>query len=260
VSILDQNIALRKSLQDLCNARDLAIEEFTLAGECLKRSEQALNEITSHAFPWDAKPHLSLEKFIREIDRRMWRHAFDKTGLMQYMDGKARKEFDKELDKNPPAFTMENCRENLLSAASNADEFFVRGLVEFFLALSKRHKTNTNEPFKVGRKAILGYAVSNFIGMTVNYSTYSNGSDRVNDMDRIFKTLDGKKHQPRALESAINTAWKESNVFEDEYYRIKGFKNGNMHIEFKREDLLEKANKLISDYYQGQALATGAAA
>lgn len=255
MSILDKNIAVRKSLQELVDRRNQAIDEFKSALLCLDRSESTLNIIGSHIFPWGAKPEMSIDRFTKEIDRRLWKHAFDKTGLMQYMDRKAKQEFDSQLDKNPPEFTIENCRENLLTAASNADEFFVRGLVEFFLRLSKSHKTNTNEPFKVSKKAIINYAVSTFFGMTVNSGTYSSGSATVNDLDRVFKTLDGKKHIPRELENAVNAAWKESNIFEDEYYKIKGFKNGNMHIEFKREDLLEKANKLIHDYYNGSALA-----
>ena len=46
----------------------------------------------------------------------------------------------------------------------------------------------------------------------------------------------------RALECSINAAFKEIGptgpyVYEDAYYQIKGFKNGNMHIFFKRADL-----------------------
>lgn len=64
----------------------------------------------------------------------------------------------------------------------------------------------------------------------------------INDIDRVFKVLDGQKHQPRALELALNAAMKDGNLYEDECFKVRGFKNGNGHIEFKRADLLEKAH------------------
>ena len=78
---------------------------------------------------------------------------------------------------------------------------------------------------------------------------------KINDIDRVFKVLDGKSHIPRSLEMGINGALIDKKIYEDDYYRIKGFKNGNMHIEFKRQDLLDKANLMIHKYYKGRALA-----
>ena len=83
-------------------------------------------------------------------------------------------------------------------------------------------------------------------------------SEKMNDIDRVMQTLDGNKHQPRSFETAARqTMGKEVNTYEDEYYKLKAFKNGNVHIWFKRLDLLEKLNKVISEYYNGQALASG---
>ncbi len=70
-----------------------------------------------------------------------------------------------------------------------------------------------------------------------------------------------KKHNPRELECAINARFEQclgaAAVYEDDYYQVKGSKDGDMHIEFKRADLLEKANKIIHDCYEGAALARG---
>jgi predicted RNA methylase len=38
-----------------------------------------------------------------------------------------------------------------------------------------------------------------------------------------------------------------------DYFRVKAFKNGNLHVWFLRDDLVEKVNQLLADYY-GAAL------
>ncbi len=252
-------IAIPKSLEDICDARETAVKLFEDGLRTIKNARASIEEVSHYCFPYEADPRLSLEEFKKELDKRLWRHAFNKTGLSQYMDAKAKRQFEESLERKPPEFSMDNVRTNVLSTAQNAELMFARGLVEFFLQLSKGHKSNTNEPFKVNKKAVLTYITSNWLGkLSIRIASYG-GGNTIDDMDRVIKTLDGKKHQPRSLETAINTAWAEGEPFEDEYYHIKGFKNGNAHVIFKRQDLLNKANKIIADYYNGQGLARDAA-
>lgn len=130
---------------------------------------------------------------------------------------------------------------------------FRRGIVNVFRYLSDDYKTNSNEPFRIGRKVVMTWMVGPSFkrGLQIRYGM---PSDKMNDIDRIIKTLDGKQFKPRDLEYAINTALEKCEVFEDDYYRVKGFKNGNMHIEFKRDDLLDGLNDQIAEHY-GNALA-----
>jgi hypothetical protein len=251
-----KDVVIPKNIEDICDTRRDVVDKiktcYRLFGECASE----LNRLGNHVFPYDAHPRKDLESTIKEIDARLWRHAFDKTGLFQYMDRIAKDEFDKGLEKEPPEFNLQNVRSTLMDTAAQARGMFIRGLVEFFLSLSKNYATNTKEPFKVSERAVVRWAVTNWFGeITVNNGTYSRGASTFNDLDRVMKTLDEKQHHPRELENKLNEAWKVSNIYEDQYYQIKGFKNGNAHILFKRSDLLEKANKLISEYYNGSALA-----
>jgi hypothetical protein len=43
---------------------------------------------------------------------------------------------------------------------------------------------------------------------------------------------------------------------ESEYFRFELYRNGNLHIVFKRPDLVAKANKIVADYY-GEVLPDG---
>ena len=261
MSRLDKDLVIPKTIEDICETREAVRAKIEMAHKLMNEAEQQLGEISSLSWPYEARPKLSIEQTMQEVDRRLWRNAFDKTGLFQFMDRKAKAEFENSLDKEPPEFTFETVRATLVTTAAGAEAMFKRGLVEFFLLLSKHHKTNTNEPFKVSKRAVMTCMTDCWMGyLQINSSSYSRAMGTFNDMDRVFKTLDGKQHHARELEMSINAAWKEGEWYEDEYYQIKGFKNGNAHILFKRDDLLEKANKLIHEYYDGQALAEGAAA
>ena len=131
---------------------------------------------------------------------------------------------------------------------------FRRGIVNVFRRLADKYKTNAAEPFKVGRKLVMEYMVDSWINDKLIIRT-GFGSDHLNDIDRVIKTLDGKEFKPRSLESDMNAAFANTDPFEDDYYRARAFKNGNLHLEFKRLDLLEKLNEQIAEFYSDGALA-----
>lgn len=254
-------IAIPTKISDICGARDSALMKMRKAYDLMESAAGEISHVSTYAFPLsDVSPRISFEKAVKEIDSRLWRFSFDYTGLMQIMDAEAKRKFMDEVERSAPPFTIENIRSTFLQLSQEADTMFSRGLVNVFLKLSKDHKTNTNEPFKVNERAILSWMVdpSYSGGFHVHYREWA--SSTLNDIDRVFKVLDGHKHVQRALEQAINDAWKDTKYdakYEDDYFQIRGYRNGNMHINFKRADLLEKANRIIHDYYKGQALAAG---
>ncbi len=73
---------------------------------------------------------------------------------------------------------------------------------------------------------------------------------------RVFAVLDGDAHREigsllRAIEEDRRGGWGKPrrSVTESEYFRVRGFKNGNAHLWFTRDDLVERANRVLADYY-----------
>jgi len=245
-------IVIPKTLEDFVEAKTSALAKIEQARMLIDAAEQEMNEVARYCIPTEVSIRLTKEEIERHVNRSLWRAAMDKTGFKQLMDSEAMRAFNDSVERDPPNFTIENIRSHFLSMFQDADMMFKRGLVNVFRKLDSSYRTNEKEPFKVGRKVVMGYMFTNWLGyLQVGYGMYSNGTDKLNDLDRVFKTLDGKKHNPRELECAINAKFKETRdyIYEDEYYRVKGFKNGNMHLEFKRADLLEKANDIIAEVY-----------
>lgn len=253
-----KHIAQRASIEDYERHVQQGIAKIEDAYRLLEQAQEALGPIGCHVLP----SHLTLqlpkiESVRREIWRKTWMHTFDATGLKQIMDAQACDEFDQTLERNPPEYTADNVKATFLEMASQADTLFQRGIVNVFRRLSRNYKSHTNQPFVVPPKIIMSYSCRPDYGGGTAWC-HGQASDRINDIDRVIKTLDGQKHIPRSAESAMNAAWRDSDEFEDAYYKARCFRNQNVHLTFKRADLLEQANQLIADYYGNRALGDAA--
>lgn len=252
------NVAIPTTLTDLLVARDDALRLIADARNITEKAKAVLAPHGRYLMPRGAEMPEDDARIRAELDTSMWRRAFDMTGFKQLMDAQAVAEFEKSLSPKPPAFTEANIRSTFIDLRINAAAMFRRGVFNVFRYLSDDYRTNASEPFRIGRKVVLTWMVgpSYKRGLQIKHGS----SDKLNDLDRVFQTLDGKQFQPRTLEFAMNQAFEECQVFESDYYRAKAFKNGNMHLEFKRLDLLDKVNEQIAEFYADGALPDGRAA
>lgn len=255
---MNKSVAIPTTVHDLLQARDDALR---LIGDARRTTEMASQLLAQHGpylMPRGAVAPDDDQRVRSELDCSMWRRAFDLTGFKQLMDAEAVKEFERSLSPIAPEFTEANIRATFIDLRINAASMFRRGVVNVFRYLSSDYRTNAAEPFRIGAKVIISWMIgpSYRRGLAIKYTA----SDKLNDIDRVFQTLDEKPFQPRSLESAMNAAFELGQVFESEYYRAKAFKNGNMHLEFKRLDLLEKVNGQIAEHYADGALPDARAA
>lgn len=249
-----QQIALPVNLTDMLEGRNKAIELHQQARRVNDLVGDTLKRFGDFMMPRGMQFDECEERAIWDLDTKLWRKAFDLTGFKQLMDAEAVSEFEKSLSPHPPEFTEANIISTFASLHQDAGHMFRRGIVNVFRRLADKYKTNAAEPFKVGRKVVMSYMVDSGFqkGLRIRISY---GSEHLNDIDRVIKTLDGKEFKPRSLESDMNAAFTNTDPFEDDYYRARAFKNGNLHLEFKRLDLLEKLNEQIAEFYSEGALA-----
>lgn len=244
-------VAIPVTISDMIEARNQAISLIIHAEKSLSKANETLKTVAPHLMPGGARLNeSSIQKMTHDLDSRLWRRSFDLAGFYKVMDEKAMSEFEGSLSKNPPEFNMDNIQTTFLSMAAEADTIFKRGIVNVFKHLSKDFRTNSKEPFKIGKKIICSHMAELWCGMKIRYQY----SARLNDIDRVFRIVAGEEHQPRSLETAVNAAWEKGEDYECDYYKIRGFQKGTVHIWFKRQDLLDKVNELIHDYYQGSAI------
>ena len=248
------DIALPTTLTDLLQARQDALRLIGDARRCTDMAKELLDRHGHYLMPNSGMFRESPDRVRAELDSSLWRRAFDLTGFKQLMDAQAVAEFERSLQPQPPEFTEANIRSTFIDLHGTARGMFQRGVVNVFRYLSDDYKTNRNEPFRIGRKLVMTYMTDKAFGggLALNYH---GARDKLNDIDRVVRTLGGMTFTAGALPVAVNQSLKLDQVYECDLYRAKGFKNGNLHFEFKRDDLLDLVNEQIAEHY-GAALAS----
>lgn len=185
------------------------------------------------------------------VDRRMWASLVEMTELEKLMDKQAKDELREQLMANPPEATEENIFATLQTFVADADTIFKRGIANCFSKLDRRFKSH--DGWKVGGRVVLTYCFDEW----GSFSYRSNVRDTLHDIDRTFHVMDGGKTPE--MYGGIVAAIEESrrgggfgrrqSECESDYFKIRCFKNGNAHVWFKRDDLVEKVNKLLGEYY-----------
>lgn len=246
MSIFDTFVAKRQTLTEFCEHREVSAKLIVEHFKHYDMVNAHMKTFYEYGMPCEAHPYGTLGDAIKSLDRMYWRKAFNHTGLMQILDATQRKEFDKQLQESPQVFCIKNVQDIFVSFFQAADEMFNRGVVTVFERLSSNYERH--DSFKMTDRIILsGYIEPRFSrGLQLRTGWYS---DSINDLDRVLKSLDGKRHNPRELENKMNDAFQNKAVFQDEYLTAKAFKNGNVHLTFKRADLVEKINLIIAKKY-----------
>lgn len=242
------DIALPTTLTDLLQARQDSLRLLSDARKLTGMAKELLERHGRYLMPHNGQLRDSAERVQAELDASMWRRAFDLTGFKQLMDAQAVAEFERSLQPSPPEFTEENIRSTFIELHRTAKEMFRRGVVNIFRYLSDDYKTNSREPFRVGRKLVMTYMTSKAFGGGLELH-YGGARDKLNDIDRVVRTLGQLTFTAGALPVAVNQALKLGQTHECDLYKAKGFQNGNLHFEFKRLDLLDLLNEQIAEHY-----------
>jgi hypothetical protein len=265
--IKEQKIYPIKSLPDLAETYLRNVEKIKQAYIMLQEAREELNldfsgsSYYSHVEVLTAdreySPQTACEKVITRIKQTAWKHAFDRLGVRKVLSVKRMEEYDKvfsgEGEDELPEFTYQNVSEHFAGLMNTAQVYLKEAVVEAYDYLRpgadsrswhKAKKTNMKHGrYALGKKIIL----QNLIDTSLDryyVNRYCGRDNGLISVDRVFHSLDGKMDSnsyKSDLVDAINTS---NGTGETEYFKFKACKNGNLHIEFKRMDLVSKLNQL----------------
>ncbi len=268
-------IVPRATVRDMVRRRQVAIDAFGRYHGTLATASQAGDEAlaafhkvdqrgredryTHHAREGEAhflsgiKPptaHDFTEAARKMIDRRMWAVLIELTDLERLMDKAAKDALYRQLQEEVPEATEDNIFATLQQFALDADTIFKRGISNCFSSLDRRFRSH--DGWKVGNRVILSYAFDEWGSWNYN----RNHRDTMHDIDRTFAVLDGRDnpHMVGGIVTAVEQArgrgfGRRQSECESDYFKIRCFKNGNAHVWFKRDDLVDKVNRLLGEYY-----------
>lgn len=270
--------ALRENIKDFENNRNKALSKLNNAYEVLQealidchkaargKSENTL-DLTEDMKKYltiykdrepeyyendKSKPKDKFNKLISNyIDKQIWEHVIESTELDKLFDKQARKEFTDSLINDCPPFTVETCMATIEGLLGDSNIIFQRGVANSFSELDRRFKSH--DGFKIGSRMIFDRAFNEWGSW--NYHTRK--EDSIRDVERVFLKLDNKENCEKYagiigdIDNIRKTKGfgKTSFIVENDYFKAKIYLNGNLHLWFKRTDLLRKVNLILANYY-----------
>ncbi len=189
-----------------------------------------------------AKP----ENTIKHVKDCVWHALVGRLELRRIMSTKRAKEMDEQLKAgNMPEITEENLNGMLLGMLDQVGQFMdeaIKETVEWLMPCRSRYVSNSS--FVIGKKVVKEFAVT--FGYGGHWRVYYGREDNIRGLDNVFHLLDGKGSIPSyqgPLRDAIEATPLSENECETAYFRCRMFKNQNLHIEFKRQDLVDLLNQ-----------------
>lgn len=200
------------------------------------------------------------DRIIKALHRQAWEAIIEKTNIKKIMSLAKQKEVEDQLAKGElPEITEANVLAMLETQYNNLDQYAEQLVKEVYDWIRPRvhpsngywdrfnYKTNIKSAaVGLGEKVIIEHACERGYGQNrpwrINYHREANFTA----LDNVFHLLDGKgvvKSHHGPLFDAIAAAPREGRC-ETDYFRVWMFRNNNMHLQFKRKDLLERFNQV----------------
>lgn len=178
------------------------------------------------------------EAIVRGFDSHAWGFLMGASGLRSFMSADAKALWEKAIrDKDTPELTLGNIQDTFKKLRARRAEMFEDGVVEAFRALSWDYKSNS--PIKFGKRLVLkGYR-----------RVDSTMCARIDDLRRVLSVAGGNPEPDhRAGVEAAFSCMPDgaTRQFEDDLLKAQAFKNGNVHIEFKRPELVAALNAILA--------------
>lgn len=185
-------------------------------------------------------------KFKDEIRLKFWEHILQKVGMEKYLTANLRKKFGEYVEQQGAmALTKENISQVLETILLNSKGIMQQAVVAVFDLFTSYHKENrchvegwaTNNSWKVNRKVILPNYIKFEYG---KFGQSYHRNDEFNDIDRAMCYLAGKRFEDIVtISKAIHPTEGQA---ESEFFRLRYFKKGTIHLEFKDEALWHRFN------------------
>lgn len=230
-----------QAVKDITQAYDLLYQaKLRLAGVFGQYADQVL---PYHANDYNLKS--TCKDALKIVKRKAWNSTVKQMGFSRLMSQKRLDQLQEDLNTdNIPDFNLSNIHNIFQSLYTTQEDMFAESVKEVYNWLRPISSYKTNSPYEVQKKVILTRILDNWgFGKKLDYKQEQN----IYNLDKIFHALDGNgiPKYPADLVTIIKQTFEDNeDVCNTDYFSAKFYNNGNMHLVFKRLDLVDKFNKI----------------
>jgi len=256
MSLYDKEVMPKDSviamIAEVRSAQAEVAQAFNLL-ECAKRRlKLALGEHRDNLWEGNFRGY-NMEREAKDsaalIERNAWKSVVARLQVREIVSVKKREELDRQLDNGElPLLTEQNVKafiDQLHRDIGSLLEDSAREVFDWLRPTSnwKQLKTNEKNTYGLGDKVIMTWGMDSEYNKSMPRRVSYHHEKYFRALDNVFHLLDGKgvAKYPTDLCTSISTAGKTGKC-ETPYFACKWFKNGNIHIQFLRMDLVERLN------------------
>lgn len=262
---MNDGLVVRSTVRELVARWEETVAQVRTAFGMLVVAEERLNEIfamgeSRHEIRIDASRGTYRDCFddvddcLGRMRKQAWSTIIERLELQRMMSNGRWKELRRMLDAGElPEITEDNVLAFARGHAENLGAMLTEAIREVYDWLRPRMchgrgtgwSYRTNDRVEVGRKVVLPYSVERGYGGGRFHLTYGH-EQSFTALENVMSALDGRGQISKTYGGEIGDAIKASadGIGETRYFKFKCFKNRNIHIEFRRLDLLAKFNRV----------------
>lgn len=271
----ENSIALRDTLDNICLQYDIVKNEYINLLKLKSKIKKYVDVLSDNSYSMQQDFGLkninedNLRDFLEKLKLSIWENIAKQTKLEKYMTNKVRGDFNSYINQQGNiSITKENILDFIKVIWLNRGNIIESAIEEVFDIFTKYYKENrcyiegwkTNDWWKVNKKIILPnwvkwgqYSDKDYLKthgdiFGINYRSEYTDIDKVmcfitgKNIDQIITIHSALKTQFERL-GYITSGGKFENTCSSEFFNIKFFKKGTIHIEFKDHWLWEEFNK-----------------
>jgi hypothetical protein len=249
--------ALQRRITDIIEEYEIKSDAVMAALKEFEDAGKAVKSASCIAGMWGEERletgSISEREMRSSLLRSAWKKIYEMLSIDRIASAKDKKKFQQDLAK-PIPFTLDNIRASLGDYILDPRGNILRGLAEVFCALDPAYKSH--DKVKIGVKGLPKRVI-------ITVSDYGWGRDYLENIINALAQLQGKPlvtyREIQALlknEDALLQNWSEPDSINKEkidHYpargvRLRRFQNGNGHLFFEPQELLD-INRGLAEYY-----------
>lgn len=199
--------------------------------------------------------------YMDVLKRAAWHQVFQRTNMKAIMTDRVRKDWATfQGEQGAAEFSHANIMAFFDLLISNRQTILHQCIVDVFDRMTSYDKKNkvhhegwkTNSAYKVNKKVILPYFISNHSGSWGNsLSVNHNKWDQMDDMDRAMclvtgKSFDNVRRFRSALEDCVRGDKYNAGKGESEFFTFQFFLKGTVHLKFKDDYVWAEFNRMAA--------------
>ena len=255
----------RTTLTEMASAYRQSEADIRAAYAQLVTAEQRLraafqSESYTFALSRDRCDYTNADSTMDELKKAAWRALINKMGVKQAMSIKRANELEEQLSgkttgchsscdkpKPLPEITEANILAMMEATFNSLPQMIEESVKEVFDWLRPSHwrleyKTNQKSEWELMEKLILTGTVERGYSHQSPFRINYHRDQNMRALDNVFMMLDGRgiiKTHNGPLSDAIAAS---NGQGQTDYFEFKCFGNGNLHLKFRRMDLVSKLN------------------